>query len=189
LRLALLAAPVAAGVLVLAPSLALHRVTLIAMDSDNVTAANQQEQAAVGSQRQRLSLLGQSVKYALLHPLLGVGPGQFAVAVSNDMAREGKPAPWLGTHNSYTEAASECGLPAFLLYVSVLFLALRSNFRIYRRAADVEGGDVSALAFCLFAGALVYAICTLFFHVAYSSYLPAIAGMSVALRLAIPREA
>jgi hypothetical protein len=41
----------------------------------------------------------------------------------------------------------------------------------------------------LFTGALVYAIDTLFFHVAYSSYLPAIAGMTVALRLAADRRA
>jgi O-antigen ligase len=183
-RLALLVIPLAAGALALAPSSALHRIALIATQPD--VAADAQEESALGSQTQRLTLLRQSLMYAVTHPLFGVGPGQFAVAMSEDSAREGKPAPWLGTHNSYTEVASECGIPAFLLYASVLFLTLRSNLRIYRRAPDVPG--ISTLAFCLFTGALVYAVCTFFFHVAYSSYLPALAGMSVALRLAVDRR-
>jgi O-antigen ligase len=117
--------------------------------------------------------------------LFGVGPGQFAVAAAGDAAKNGTRANWLGTHNSYTEIASECGLPAFFLYVAVIVVTLRSNFRIFRRTAHLaEYQDLSALAFCIFSATLVYAICTFFFHIAYSSYLPSIAGMSVALRLA-----
>jgi len=113
-----------------------------------------------------------------------VGPGEFAVAAYGDSLKEGTSTPWLGTHNSYTEVASECGIPAFLLYVSVIVLTLVSNFRIFRRTSGMaELSDLSALAFCMFSATLVYAICTFFFHIAYSSYLPAIAGMSVALRL------
>jgi len=186
IRTILWAAPVAAAALLVAPSGVFHRVTLIGSEPDAV-AADALDQAALGSQTQRLALLRQSVKYALLHPLLGVGPGQFAVAASEELQGEGKPAPWLGTHNSYTEIASECGIPAFLLYSAVIFLVLRSNLRIYRRASGRESDGVSALAFCLLASALAYAVDTLFFHVAYSSYLPAIAGLSIALRLALER--
>ncbi|HYL37276.1 MAG TPA: O-antigen ligase family protein [Bryobacteraceae bacterium] len=188
-RLAALGPPALAGALLMTPSGVLHRMTLIGNQPQAVAASDPLGRAAVESEQQRLALLRQSLSYALLHPLLGVGPGQFAVAASNDLAREGKPAPWLGTHNSYTEVASECGIPAFLLYGSVLFLALRSNFRIYRRTANLDDTDqAGTLAFCLFASAVVYAICTLFFHVAYSTYLPMIAGMSVALRLAVDRR-
>jgi O-antigen ligase len=128
--------------------------------------------------------LRQSVTYAITHPLVGVGPGQFAVAAYGDAVKEGTQSPWLGTHNSYTEVASECGIPAFLLYVSVLVLSLVSNFRIFRRTAGLKDYvDLNALAYCMFSATLMYAICTFFFHIAYSSYLPAIAGMSIALRL------
>ncbi len=187
-RSILWAAPVVAATLLIAPSGVFHRVTLIGSQPDGAAAAAR-DQAAIGSQTQRLALLRQSVNTALAHPLLGVGPGQFAVAASGELAREGKPAPWLGTHNSYTEVASECGIPAFLLYVSVIFLALISNLRIYRRTPDRESsGSLNALAFCLFASTLAYAVCTFFFHVAYSSYLPAIAGMSIALGQAADRR-
>jgi O-antigen ligase len=179
-------APVAAAALLIAPAGVFHRITLIASQPDG--RADALDQAALSSETQRIALLKQSAEYAFLHPLLGVGPGQFAVAASEDLLAEGKPAPWLGTHNSYTEVASECGIPAFLLYSAVIVLVLRSNLRIYRRAAGDEPLDASALAFCLFASALAFAVDTLFFHIAYSTYLPAIAGMTVALRLAFTRS-
>lgn len=189
IRFIALAMLIGAGALLLAPASVFHRITLIAMQPETVAGADLMDEAAVGSQLQRMALLRQSLVYAITHPLVGVGPGQFAVAASLDLKREGKPAPWLGTHNSYTEVASECGIPAFLLYTGVIFVVLRSNLRIYRRSAhSEEARDVSALAFCLFASALAYATCTFFFHLAYSGYLPAIAGMSVALRLAVDRR-
>jgi len=184
LRLVAIGVPVAALALLLVPSGVFHRLTLFEPE-DDVRAASVLDQAALGSQAQRLALLRQSVGTALSHPLVGVGPGQFAVAASAELAQQGKPAPWLGTHNSYTEVASECGLPAFFFYTSVILIALFSNLRIYRRAAD----DVAnSLGLCLFASTFVYAVCTFFFHIAYSGYLPAIAGISVALRLAVGRR-
>ncbi len=188
-RSLLWAAPAAAVMLAIAPAGIFHRVTLIASPRESATEVLDQE--ANGSQTQRLALLQQSVDTAFAHPLLGVGPGQFAVAASGELTREGKPAPWLGTHNSYTQVASECGIPAFLLYTFVIFLSLGANLRVYRRTlarrTTVRRSfhSANALAFCLFQSTLAYAVCTFFFHVAYGSYLPAIAGMSVALRLAV----
>ena len=184
IRFALIGVPAALVVLLLLPSSVFHRLTLIELQPEKLTVTDLEDESAVGSQMQRMKLFRQSVNYAITHPLVGVGPGQFAVAAYGDAMKEGVHSPWLGTHNSYTEVASECGIPAFLLYVSVIMLALVSNFRIFRRTAGLpEYGDLNALAFCTFSATLMYAICTFFFHIAYSSYLPAIAGMSVALRL------
>ena len=184
LRFALIGIPVALVVLLLVPSSAIHRLTLIGLQPEKLTVTDSDEASAVGSQLQRMKLFRQSVNYAITHPLVGVGPGQFAVAAYGDAVKEGAQSPWLGTHNSYTEVASECGIPAFILYVSVIILSLVSNYRIFRRSAGMaEYVDLNALAFCVFSSTLMYAICTFFFHIAYSSYLPAIAGMSVALRL------
>jgi len=180
-RLVSIGIPIAAVALLLVPSSVFHRLTLVGSQSDT----GFEDESAVASQKQRLALLRQSVMYTLKHPLFGVGPGQFAVAASGDAAKENTGASWLGTHNSYTEVASECGIPAFLLYTSVIALTLVSTFRIFRRTAHLaEFGDLNGLAFCTFNAMLVYAIATFFFHIAYSGYLPAIAGMSVALRLA-----
>ncbi|HEV8037522.1 MAG TPA: O-antigen ligase family protein [Bryobacteraceae bacterium] len=185
IRLAIAGVPIALALLLLVPSSFFHRFTVIAFQPQSMAVRDSSDASAVASQIQRMALLRLSVTYAITHPLLGVGPGQFAVAASGDAAKEGKVPNWLGTHNSYTEIASECGLPAFFLYVAVIVVTLRSNFWIFRRTAHLaEYRDLSALAFCFFSATLVYAICTFFFHIAYSSYLPSIAGMSVALRLA-----
>ncbi|MGD0296894.1 MAG: O-antigen ligase family protein [Bryobacteraceae bacterium] len=184
IRLAIAGVPIALALALLVPSSFFHRFTLIAFQPEATTALDSSDASAVASQIQRMALLRLSVTYAVTHPLFGVGPGQFAVAASGDAAKQGRVPNWLGTHNSYTEIASECGLPAFFLYASVIVVTLRSNFRIFRRTAHLaEYRDLSALAFCFLNATLVYAICTFFFHIAYSSFLPALAGMSVALRL------
>ena len=185
IRLALAGVPIAVALLLVVPASFFHRFTLMAFRPETTTARDFSDAAAVASQIQRTALFQLSVIYAIHHPLFGVGPGQFAVAAAGDAAKNGTRPNWLGTHNSYTEIASECGLPAFFLYVAVIVVTLRSNFRIFRRTAHLaECQDLSALAFCFFSATLVYAICTFFFHIAYSSYLPSITGMSVALRLA-----
>jgi O-antigen ligase len=177
----LVAGPMAMVVLLFAPASSLSRMTTFTQVTQAETVGSF-ERSALDSEQQRMDLLGQSIDYALQNPVVGVGPGQFPVAVSGDAVREGKQANWLGTHNSYTQVASECGIPAFVLYVSVIVLALATNVRMYRRADAVS--ERGRLAFCLFGSTLVYAVATFFFHVAYSAFLPSIAGMTVALKLA-----
>ncbi len=185
IRFVLVGVPIALTVLLLVPSSFFRRLTLIEFQPETTTARDMSDASAIASQIQRMALFRLSLSYAITHPLFGVGPDQFAVAASGDAAKEGVRPNWLGTHNSYTEVASECGLPAFFLYVAVIAVTLVSNFRIFRRTAHLaEYRDLAALASCFFGATLAYAICTFFFHIAYSSYLPSIAGMSVALRLA-----
>jgi O-antigen ligase len=169
--------------IVIVPSGMLHRISLLTGDEPVL---DNSDLAAEGSRMQRLELLRQSVEFTIENPLLGVGPGQFAVAVNGEAEKEGKRAPWLGTHNSYTEVSSECGLPGFFIYTGVVILCLWSNLRMFRRSArQPQLRQLNALAFSAFCGCVVYAVATFFFHIAYSSYLPQLAGMTVALRLSV----
>jgi O-antigen ligase len=140
--------------------------------------------ASVASQQQRRELFATSLRYTLMHPLLGVGPDQFATAVEQDAARSGQHTPWLGTHNSYTQISSECGIPALIFYAAVIVLCLRSNLRLYLRTRDRPAHrELAALSRCLLAGTCVYAVSAFFFHMAYSADLPMLAGFTVALEL------
>ena len=119
-------------------------------------------------------------------PCLAWGPINSRWRLPGDAAKEvGRgPIGWEPTTPTLKWPVS-ADLPAFLLYVAVIAVTLASNFRIFRRTAHLaEYQDLAALALCFFSATLAYAICTFFFHIAYSSYLPSIAGMSVALRLA-----
>jgi len=187
-KLLMTAVVLVAGIaaMVIVPSGMLHRISLLTGDE---TATDSGDLAAAGSRAQRLELLRQSVEFTIENPLFGVGPGQFAVAVNGEAEKVGKRAPWLGTHNSYTQISSECGIPAFLMYTGVVILCLWSNLRIFRRSArQPQLAQLNALAFCAFCGCVVYAVSTFFFHIAYSSYLPQLAGMTVALRLGVDRS-
>ena len=168
-------------------SSALHRLSLLTSDAASPPETDS-DASSVASQLQREELVKTSLRYTLSHPLFGVGPDQFATAVSQDAARASQHLPWLGTHNTYTQVSSECGIPALFLYLAVIGLCLRSNFRLYRRARDRRAcRDVAGLSRCLLAGTLVFAVSAFFFHMAYSAYLPGLAGFTVALELAVAR--
>jgi O-antigen ligase len=67
------------------------------------------------------------------HPLVGVGPNHFALALPRyataEFARE-----WLYTvHNKYLLVASEAGLPALAAFLGFLAVALRRAVRAFRR--------------------------------------------------------
>ena len=172
--------------IVVVPAAAFHRISLLVNDDTPLT---QSDLSATASRTQRLELLRQSLVFTVTHPVFGVGPGQFPVAVNGEDEKQGKRAPWLGTHNSYTEVSSECGIPAFLFYTSVVILCILSNLRTYQRSKnDPRLLQVSALAFSLMCGSVVFAVATFFYHIAYSGYLPALGGMTVALRLITDRS-
>lgn len=161
----------------------LHRLSLVISDTSS-PAETQSDLAAVASQLQREELFKTSLRYTLSHPVFGVGPDQFATAVSQDAARDNQHMPWLGTHNTYTQISSECGIPAVIFYAAVIGLSLASNLRLYRRARDRPADyELAGLSHCLLAGTLVFAVSAFFFHMAYSAYLPTLAGFTVALSL------
>ncbi len=161
----------------------LHRLSLVVSDTSS-PAETESDLGAVASQLQREELFKTSLRYTLSHPLFGVGPDQFATAVSQDAARDSRHMPWLGTHNTYTQISSECGIPAVIFYAAVIGLCLASNFRLYRRTRDHPADrELAGLGRSLLAGTLVFAVSAFFFHMAYSAYLPTLAGFTVALAL------
>jgi O-antigen ligase len=181
----------ALGVLLAAgQSNTLHRLSLLWDDPKSARSETAADLSSVASQQQRQELFQTSLRYTLMHPMLGVGPDQFAAAVEQDAARSGQHIPWLGTHNSYTQISSECGIPALIFYAAVIILCLRSNFRLCMATRDRPAQrEVAALSRCLLAGTCVYAVSAFFFHMAYSAHLPMLAGFTVALQLAArPRQ-
>ena len=168
--------------LTVAPSAVLHRLTILFGDEQ---ASNMSDLSAVQSQNSRIELLKRSVAVTMAHPLFGVGPGMFAVELMDEAKAKGRWIQTLGTHNSYTQVSSECGIPAFLFYMATLIATFTMNFKMWRRFRDRPDGDevVKSVA-ALWSGCLVFAVCAFFFHMAYSTPLPFLGGETVALYLA-----
>jgi len=167
-----------------APSSTFHRLSLLLNDPTSAGPESAADLSSLASQQQRQELFRTSVRYTLTHPLFGVGPDQFAAAVEQDAARSGQHIPWLGTHNTYTQISSECGIPALIFYAAVIVYCLRANYRLCLRTRDHPAQrELASLSRSLLAGTCVYAVSAFFFHMAYSAHLPMLAGFTVALQL------
>ncbi|MBV9504190.1 MAG: O-antigen ligase family protein [Acidobacteriia bacterium] len=140
-------------------------------------------ESAVSSTAGRKEMLIRSLVLTIKHPLVGVGPGQFMVAEDAMARAEGKRrGAWLGTHNSFTQVSSECGIPALLFYVGIVVFSFQGSYSLYRRAKIVPGlKEVSDHALALNYSLLVFVVTGMFVHAPYTALLPVLAGLAVSL--------
>ena len=125
--------------------------------------------AAYSSAQAREQLFWQSLEVTKEHPFFGVGPGNFD-QVSGQ---------WHTTHNSLTLMSSEGGVPAFILYVLILWCGFK-NLRATKRLVRGQAGS-SVLARCLLASLAGYAVGSLFLSVAYQFFPYILVGYTTAL--------
>jgi len=127
----------------------------------------------VGSASARRELLFLSAKTALLHPLFGVGMGNFHIISIREAV----------THNSYTQVAAEMGWTALALYVLFIVTPLRRLKRIERATLESRrGSNFYYLAVGLQASLVAYMIGSFFGAIAYQWYVYYLVGFAVALR-------
>ncbi|MGA2595438.1 MAG: O-antigen ligase family protein [Bryobacteraceae bacterium] len=166
------------------PSNTLQRLMLLGVDQNMEETTT--DIGARDSRLERTALIYRSLKETAKHPLFGLGPGQFAVAVAGEAKKNGEWSAWVGTHNSYTQVSSECGLPAFFCYCAVIVLCFKLSYQVFRATRDNPAySDINGMSFVLLSGIFVYAIATFFFHMAYSGNLPTLSGLALALYLAV----
>jgi O-antigen ligase len=181
MKMALAAIPLLIVAVVFIPQSSSQRLLLM-FRSSSTPVASDSEASALASQSQREELIKKSVTLTLQHPVFGVGMGQFVVAVMGEAAKKGEWAAALGTHNSYTQVSSECGILALVCYVAVICFCFQRSYRLYQLAAgQPKFRQIEGLAFSLLIGTLVYAVATFFFHIAYSGLLPMLSGEVMAL--------
>jgi O-antigen ligase len=139
--------------------------------------------SAVSSTESREHLFRQSLILTATHPIFGVGLGQFAVAENALAISQGrKKGSWLGTHNSYMQVSSETGVLGAFLFISILFLTLKTTHSLYKRTKDhFELREISTQAEALFLSVICLAITDLSIHAAYTMLLPVLAGMTISL--------
>jgi O-antigen ligase len=140
-------------------------------------------ESAIGSTNTRKAMLIRSLVVTLKHPLLGVGPGNFMVADNAMATAEGKrKGAWLGTHNSFTQVSSECGIPAFLLYCGIVALSFQKTIALYRRTKQYpQLKQIGTHALALNYSLIAFVVTGLFVHAAYTALLPVLAGLTVSL--------
>jgi putative inorganic carbon (hco3(-)) transporter len=111
-----------------------------------------------GSSQARRDIFYQSVEMTMQHPLLGVGPGNFAVISGT----------WHVTHDSYTQLSSEGGMPALLLFLIILWLAF-SKVRLAQKIVPRES-ELGLLVSALRASLASFVVGALFTSVPYQFF-------------------
>lgn len=178
----LLLGPIAAVVFVVA----VPRSTRVRLTSFT---AGDADQEAIDSAESRRYLFRKSIEYTLKFPLFGVGPGQFASYEGRHNKIIGTHGSWHETHNAFTEVASECGIPAFLLFVAGIvssFRLLSATHREARRRPECR--DIETAAFCITLGMVGFCVAIAFLSLAYTFYLPCLGGLAVAVHQAAQQK-
>ena len=139
-------------------------------------ARNSQGTEASGSAAQRKELLIQSLKITAEHPLFGVGPGNFEVVSG----------VWHVTHNSYTQMSAEGGIPAFLLYVLILWCGV-GNLRGVRKYRKT-GKRIRLFSMALEASLAAYIVGSFFASDAYQLFPYCLVAYTSALHLIAQKE-
>ena len=171
--------------LAIVPSTSWRRLTTVWSSSINSAEAEE----ATASSAAREYTLRTSIRYALAHPVFGVGPNQFADYEGGHEQVMGAHGYYHEAHNSYTQVAAECGIPAFLFFVAGTvssLLLLFKTFRQARRRPDCQ--DIRIAVFCMILGVFGFDIAITFLNFAYFFYLPAIAGLATGVWVAAQRE-
>jgi len=144
---------------------------------------------AESSTNARWYILKRSVEFTLQNPLFGLGPGNFAIKEADLAHGEGRRGSWIGTHNSYTQASSEGGIPAFLFFAATLFSAMRINAGIHKRTRNrPELRNISRTALCLLVTIAGFSVNILFSHLAFRFYVPMLVGMTIAFSVVVEQE-
>jgi O-antigen ligase len=128
------------------------------------------------SARERWETTGKAIDLIVRHPLLGVGIGQSMIALNE----VGGPR-WRHIHNVYLEIAADLGIPALLVYLMLLYRAIRSVGEA-KRAWSARGSDLHYLAQGLEISLLGFAMAAMFYPVAYHFFFYILLGLAVAVK-------
>lgn len=112
------------------------------------------------SQDARRELLVESLKMTAAHPLLGLGPGNFASYTQT----------WKVTHNTYTELTSECGIPALIIFLFFLRAAFRNLQKVRKSQLFAENAEVRLITAGLWASLAGYIVGAFFASTAYQLF-------------------
>ncbi|PYT95209.1 MAG: hypothetical protein DMG36_02805 [Acidobacteria bacterium] len=151
----------------LAPGVFWERIATVWSSSES--SQNMVAASAVGSEEDRLNVLERSIHYTLENPLLGLGLGNFQAANGTEL---GRPDAWLGAHNTFTQISSEAGIPALVLFVSLLWTAIRSMRALGKATLNgPESLDLKLMARATLVSLLSFVFGAFFAHMGYEYYL------------------
>lgn len=143
---------IAVGVSVVTP----HYLTRI----ESMVRGNIEGSGDRGSLEAREELLKDSLRIMAAHPVLGIGPGNFASYTQT----------WRVAHNTYTELGAEAGVPGLFLFCLLLVLSLRKIKGIRKLPGYQASEDIRAWTSGLWAAMAAYIAGAMFASTEYNLF-------------------
>ena len=173
----------------LVPSDLVHRLSYVFLDTSSARASTAADTASLASQEERTYMFWRSVDLMWSHPIFGVGMDCFIDTIFREDTERHEHTAALGTHNSYTQIGCECGIPALLVYLSILWISLRRTYRVFRESGGVPGLEIfPAASLCLFSSVIGVSAALFFYHAAYSPIIPILTGLMAGISQAFSHE-
>jgi O-antigen ligase len=129
----------------------------------------------------RKQKLEQGIELTFMHPLAGVGMGDFIPASADLAVSKGEKPMWIASHNSYVQISSETGFAGFFLLFGVFVTCYIRLIQLGRAARRLGLQEIRAMSLCALLGLVALSIHFFFDAIAWDYYLPMIAGLSMAL--------
>jgi O-antigen ligase len=162
---------------------ALNRIVSFSAESKDASAE------ALDSSASRRYLLEKSIEYAIKFPIFGLGPGGFPVYEGTHNLLIGTHGSWHGTHNTFTQVASECGIPGLIFYVGGLVSTFTIFFAAFRKASRrPDCADIRKAMLCVMLGMIGFVVSSSFLNFAYFFYQPLLGGIAIAAAAATKEE-
>ncbi|HWH03507.1 MAG TPA: O-antigen ligase family protein [Gemmatimonadales bacterium] len=146
------------------------------------TITNADQDYNMTSSEGRWELWGRGLGYMEARPILGVGIGGFPSAegqlspVARDARAHGHGTKWSEPHNSFVQVGAELGVPGLLLFIAMLWTAVRG----------LRGSSDPGLAVGFVAAVLAFAVGGFFLSLAYKEMLYTLLALCVSLRTTRP---
>ena len=190
LRLAITIPVVVVAMVILVPGSTLERLTKIVANPIQSFTDDSEYSSAIASQMARTRLQERAIDIALRHPLLGVGPWEFADAVEVLVREEtGNKSTWQFAHNVYLQMAAENGIPAFFLFAGLMLWALKTNYQVHRAALRYEPmKEYEGQSICLLLLVVADGFGIAFGNYIYDANFPILVGLTAANYMAFQKD-
>jgi O-antigen ligase len=146
------------------------------------TITNADQDYNMTSSEGRWQLWERGMGYMAERPVFGVGVGGFPTAegrlsaASREAQAHGRGEKWSEPHNSFVQVGAELGVPGLLLFVAMLWTAVRG----------LRGSTDPGLAVALVAAVAAFTVGGFFLSLAYKEMLYTLLALCIALRVARP---
>ena len=134
---------------------------------------------------ERKDLVKDAIQMAVQHPIFGVGPGEFVDYRAKEMRNpDGTTKPYLPSHNTFLQVASEIGIVGLFLYLAFLISICFSVSRIRKMNREKLHPDwqlISQITLCIEAAMAYFCVCAIFMTCDRHPHQFVLAGIVIAL--------